>query len=68
MLQNLKSKALSVMVGALLIGTAQAATADELSDRINAGEPIRLGFATAIPWAYPGDNGEPLGFVNAIAL
>ena len=68
MFQNLKSKALSVMVGALLIGSAQTALADELSDRINAGEPIRLGFATAIPWAYPGDDGEPSGFVNAIAL
>jgi polar amino acid transport system substrate-binding protein len=37
-------------------------------DRVNGGKTIRLGFATEIPWAYPGDNQEPLGFVNAITL
>lgn len=58
----------SVIGGAMLLSSAHFAAADELSDRINAGEPIRLGFATAIPWAYPGDKGEALGFVNAIAL
>ena len=52
----------------MLLSSAHLAGADELTDRINAGEPIRLGFATAIPWAYPGDNGEPLGFVNALTL
>lgn len=53
--------------GALTVVTVSA-SADELTDRIAAGEPIRLGFATAIPWAYPGENGEPLGFVNALTL
>ncbi|MFT4959326.1 MAG: polar amino acid transport system substrate-binding protein [Paracoccaceae bacterium] len=47
---------------------AIAANADPLSDRINAGDPIHLGFATAIPWAYPGDAGQPLGFVNVLTL
>ena len=56
------------MAACAVIGLAPAGQADELSDRIAAGEPIRLGFATAIPWAYPGDNGEPLGFVNALTL
>ncbi len=42
--------------------------ADSIFDRINDGEPIRLGFAHEIPWAYPGDNQNPLGFVNAITL
>ncbi|MEP4039070.1 transporter substrate-binding domain-containing protein [Pseudophaeobacter sp.] len=51
-----------------LMSFATTAPADELTDRINAGEPIRLGFATAIPWAYPSENGEPLGFVNALTL
>jgi polar amino acid transport system substrate-binding protein len=37
-------------------------------DRVNSGKTIRLGFATEIPWAYPGDNQEPLGFVNTITL
>ncbi|WP_095595408.1 transporter substrate-binding domain-containing protein [Actibacterium pelagium] len=65
---NVKSAATALVGGAMLMSSAFFAQADELSDRINAGEPIRLGFATAIPWAYPGDNGEPLGFVNALTL
>jgi polar amino acid transport system substrate-binding protein len=52
----------------ILVGSPPGARADELSDRIAAGKPIRLGFATAIPWAYPGDDGKPLGFVNALTL
>ena len=44
------------------------ASADSIMERIENGESIRLGFATEIPWAYPGDNQEPLGFVNAITL
>ena len=68
MFSALKTTMKSVLGGALLLASAQIASADELTDRINAGEPIRLGFATAIPWAYPGDKGEPLGFVNALTL
>lgn len=49
-------------------GVSSTSQADGLTDRIAEGKPIRLGFATAIPWAYPGDNGEPLGFVNALTL
>lgn len=56
-----------VMVLALL-GFVTAAHADSIMDRINNGKSIRLGFAAEIPWAYPGDNNAPLGFVNAIAL
>jgi polar amino acid transport system substrate-binding protein len=65
---SIKSAIQSAVGGAILLSLSTAASADELSDRINSGEPIRLGFATAIPWAYPGDNGEPLGFVNALTL
>lgn len=65
---SLTSGALLTVCGAMMLSTAGTASADELTDRINAGEPIRLGFATAVPWAYPGEGGEPLGFVNAIAL
>ena len=65
---SLKSAIQSAIGGAMLLSLSAAANADELSDRVNADEPIRLGFATAIPWAYPGDNGEPLGFVNALTL
>ncbi|MDA1132293.1 MAG: transporter substrate-binding domain-containing protein [Proteobacteria bacterium] len=45
-----------------------AAGAQELLARAEAGETIRIGFANEVPWAYPGENSEPLGFVNAYAL
>ncbi len=60
--------ALSVawMLGlALLSGPAAAET---LSERVAAGEPIRIGFANEIPFAYPGPDGSPKGFVNAITI
>lgn len=47
---------------------AVTALAGPLTDRIAAGEPIRIGFANEIPWAYPGEGNEPLGFANAHAL
>jgi len=53
----------------LAIGvTATAALSGPLLDRIAAGEPIRIGFANEIPFAYPADDGSPKGFVNAEAL
>ncbi|MGD8723653.1 MAG: transporter substrate-binding domain-containing protein, partial [Desulfobacterales bacterium] len=52
----------------VLVGLVTAAHADSIMDRINSGKTIRLGFANEIPWAFPGDNQEPLGFVNAITL
>ena len=47
------------------ISSVNAAT---LTDRLKDGHKLRLGFGTAVPWAYAGDNGEALGFVNMIAL
>jgi polar amino acid transport system substrate-binding protein len=47
------------------VGSAQAGP---LMDRIEAGEPIRIGFANEIPFAYPGEDGSPKGFVNAYTL
>lgn len=52
---------------ALLMGVATA-HADALTERAKSGEPIRIGFAHEVPWAYPGDKNEPLGFANALAL
>ena len=46
------------------ISSVNAAT---LTDRLKDGHKLRLGFGTAVPWAYAGDNGEALGFVNMIA-
>lgn len=53
---------------ALALGAAGIVQAGPLTDRIAAGEPIRIGFANEAPFAYPGENGEPLGFVNAYTL
>ncbi len=44
------------------------AKAETLLERAKAGETVRIGFATEVPWAYPGDENAPKGFVNAIAL
>ncbi len=38
-----------------------------LLEKAMAGEAVRIGFANEVPWAYPGEDNEPLGFVNAIA-
>lgn len=53
---------------AALVCGATASHADALTDKAKSGEPIRIGFAHEIPWAYPGEKNEPLGFANALAL
>lgn len=64
--RSLSAGLLGATMGAILGGAA--AQADAVTERVEAGEPVRLGFANEIPWAYPGDGGEPEGFVNAISL
>jgi len=51
----------------LLFGITSV-SAKTLTERLADGHKLRLGFGTAVPWAYAGDNGEALGFVNMIAL
>ncbi|MEO1019521.1 MAG: transporter substrate-binding domain-containing protein [Pseudomonadota bacterium] len=51
--------------GVALAASAATALAGPLQDRIDAGDTIRLGFANEVPWAYPGEGNEPLGFANA---
>lgn len=67
---NLTKKSLitgfASLLGATLLATA--AVAGPLEDRVAANKPIRLGFASAAPWAYAGDDGSPKGFVNEITL
>lgn len=59
----------TVALSAVVLGTSTfSATAGPLMDRINAGDPIRIGFANEIPFAYPGEDGSPEGFVNAEVL
>ena len=53
---------------AALVASSVAALAGPIQDRIDAGDTIRLGFANEVPWAYPGEGNEPLGFVNAHVL
>ncbi len=57
--------AVAAMGVSLWLGSAGAAS---LLEKAKAGETIRIGFANEVPWAYPGDNNVPKGFVNAIAL
>jgi len=58
----------SLAAAVAVLGMTAAASAGPIQDRIDAGEPIRIGFANEIPWAYPGDENEPLGFANVHTL
>lgn len=56
-------------VAALALGSmAGAAGAQSLLEKADKGEPIRIGFANEIPFAYPGDDGSPKGFVNVFTI
>jgi polar amino acid transport system substrate-binding protein len=53
----------------IALGTSAAtAVAGPLMDRIDSGESIRIGYANEIPFAYPGPDGQPRGFVNVVTL
>jgi polar amino acid transport system substrate-binding protein len=58
----------SISVFLVIIFSISAVSAATLTERLKSGHKLRLGFGTAVPWAYAGDNGEALGFVNMIAL
>jgi polar amino acid transport system substrate-binding protein len=64
------SKTRTIALGATIVLSAafSVAEAGPLADRIAAGEPIRLGFAAAPPWAYAGEDGSAKGFVNDITI
>ncbi|MEO0624906.1 MAG: transporter substrate-binding domain-containing protein [Pseudomonadota bacterium] len=47
---------------------AGSASAQDVLERAQAGETVRVGFANDVPWTYPGDGNRPPGFVNAVAL
>jgi polar amino acid transport system substrate-binding protein len=56
-------------MAALAVGSmAGMASAQSLLEKAESGEPIRIGFANEIPFAYPGEDGSPKGFVNAITI
>ena len=58
----------SIGVLLIILFSISSVNAETLTERLKKGHKLRLGFGTAIPWAYAGDNGEALGFVNMIAL
>ena len=58
----------SLLITITIIFSSFTVSAQSLSEKVASGAKPSLGFATAVPWGYPGENGEPLGFVNAIAL
>lgn len=56
-------------LAAMTVGfTVETAAAESLLDKIKNGETIRIGFSNEIPWAYPGKDNEPLGYVNAMTI
>ncbi|MEO8242545.1 MAG: ectoine/hydroxyectoine ABC transporter substrate-binding protein EhuB [bacterium] len=64
-----KSPLTTAIAAGIVLGlSGVSAYAGPLMDRIKSGEPIRIGFANEVPFAYPGDDGSPMGFVNAEAL
>ena len=65
MLKYVFSGLVTTMVSVLMLSNSYA---DALTDKVKAGETIRIGFANEVPWAYPGENNEPLGFVHVVVL
>lgn len=58
-----------VTIASFAIGASiGAALAGPIMDRIKEGKSIRIGFATEVPFAYPGTSGDPEGFVNVYAI
>ncbi|MFN3615370.1 MAG: ectoine/hydroxyectoine ABC transporter substrate-binding protein EhuB [Rubrimonas sp.] len=65
----MKTSLAATMAASIMLAASTAAVAaGPLMDRIAAGQSIRIGFANELPFAYPGPNGEPLGFVNVHTL
>ena len=58
----------ALALAALAFGAAGPASAQSLLEKAEGGEPIRIGFANEIPFAYPGDDGSPKGFVNVYTI
>ncbi|MBC8641642.1 transporter substrate-binding domain-containing protein [Caballeronia sp. EK] len=54
--------------GIALTGISAPAAAGPLMERLKAGQPIRIGFGNEPIYAYPGENGDPKGFANAVAI
>jgi hypothetical protein len=58
--QLVASAALTVIT----LMSVSAASADPFLDKLTAAEPIRIGFATEVPWAYPGEGNDGVIYVD----
>ncbi len=58
----------SLLTIGVLTASSVTAVAGPITDRIAAGQPIRIGFSNIPIWGYPDENGEAKGFVNEIAI
>ena len=65
---NWRKQIAGMSAAVLTMAVAVPATQADLLADLNAGEPVRIGFANEVPWAYPGEDSDPLGFANAIAV
>ncbi|MER9483430.1 transporter substrate-binding domain-containing protein [Mesorhizobium sp. M0494] len=54
--------------GLALFVSTWTAHAGPLTDRVNAGQPVRIGFSNVPVYGFPDEKGEPKGFANVIAL
>jgi hypothetical protein len=54
----------SITVFLVILFGVSSVNAATLTQRLADGHKLRIGFGTAVPWAYAGDNGEALGFVT----
>ena len=48
----------------VILFSVSSVSAATLTQRLADGHKLRLGFGTAVPWAYAGDNGEALGLLT----
>lgn len=64
-LRGMAALGIAAMTAGVIAGPASA---QSLLEKAEKGEPIRIGFANEIPFAYPGDDGSPKGFVNVHTL
>lgn len=66
MIKTLFSRLALVATGLIL--AMGVASAQSLTEKVNAGETINIGFSNEAPYAYQNDAGEMTGFGNEIAL
>lgn len=63
-----RNSRVGVLAVTALLASTVAGLAGPLTERVAKGEPVRIGFATEVPYAYPGEGNAPLGYVNVITI